>query len=38
MEKRNANRDLVGKSDKRRQLARPRNRWENNFKMDLERQ
>lgn len=37
MEKKNANRVFVGKSDKRRLLARPRNRWENNFKIDLER-
>jgi len=35
MKKRNANRILVGKSDKRRPLARPRNRWENNLKIYL---
>jgi hypothetical protein len=37
VEKRNVNRILVGKSDKRRQLARPRKRWENNVKIDLKR-
>jgi len=37
MEKRNANRVQVEKFDRRRPLARPRNRWKNNFKVDLER-
>jgi hypothetical protein len=27
---------LVGKSDGRRPLGRPRRRWENNIKMDLQ--
>jgi hypothetical protein len=35
--KRNAYRILVGKSDGKRQLRRPRRRWVNNIKMILER-
>jgi hypothetical protein len=34
-ERRNAYRDLVGRSEGRRSLARPRRRRENNIKMDL---
>jgi hypothetical protein len=34
-EKRNANRILVGKPDRRRTLGRPRRMWENNIKIDL---
>jgi hypothetical protein len=34
-EKRNAYRILVGKSEGKRQLGRPRRRWEDNIKMDL---
>jgi hypothetical protein len=33
--KRNAYRTLVGKSEGRRPLGRPRRRWMNNSKMDL---
>ena len=32
---RNAYRDLVGKSEKKRPLGRPKRRWEDNIKMDL---
>ena len=32
---RNAYRVLVGKSEEKRPLGRPRRRWENNIKMDL---
>jgi hypothetical protein len=34
-EKRNAYRILVGKSDRKRPLERPRRRWVDNNKMDL---
>jgi hypothetical protein len=34
-EKRNANRKLVGKPERKRPLRRPRCRWLNNIKMDL---
>jgi hypothetical protein len=34
-EKRNAYRDLVGKSEGNRPLGRPRHRWEDNIKMDI---
>jgi hypothetical protein len=34
-EKRNVCRILVGKSEGKRQLGRPRGRWEDNIKMDL---
>jgi hypothetical protein len=34
-EKRNAYRILVGKSDGKRQLGRPRRRWVDSIKMDL---
>jgi hypothetical protein len=34
-EKRNAYRMLVGKSEGKRPLGRPRCRWVNNIKMDL---
>jgi hypothetical protein len=34
-DKRNAYRDLVGKPGYKRQLRRPRRRWEGSFKMDL---
>jgi hypothetical protein len=34
-EKRNAYRILVGKSEGKRQLGRPRRRWVKNIKMDL---
>jgi hypothetical protein len=35
-ERRGAYRALVGKPNGRRQLGRPRHRWENNIKMDLQ--
>jgi hypothetical protein len=35
-EKRGAYRILVGRSKGRRQLGRPRRRWEDNIKMDLQ--
>jgi hypothetical protein len=35
-EKRNAYRILVGKPEVKRPLGRPRRRWEDNIKMDLE--
>jgi hypothetical protein len=35
MEKRNPHRIFVGKSDGKRPLGTPRNRWEDNIKMDL---
>jgi hypothetical protein len=35
-EKRDAYRILVGRPDRRRQLGRPRRRWEDNIKMDLQ--
>jgi hypothetical protein len=35
-EKRCAYRILMGRSEGRRPLARPRHRWEDNIKMDLE--
>ena len=35
-EKRGVYRDLVGKSEGRRSLGRPRRRWEDNIKMDLQ--
>jgi hypothetical protein len=34
-EKRNAYRILVGKTEGKRQLARPRHRWVDNINMDL---
>jgi hypothetical protein len=34
-EKRNAYRILVGKSEGKRPLGRPRRRWENNIKADV---
>jgi hypothetical protein len=34
-ERRGAYRSLVGKSEGRRPLGRPRRRWEDNIKMDL---
>jgi hypothetical protein len=34
-ERKGAYRVLVGKPEGRRQLRRPRNRWENNIKMNL---
>jgi hypothetical protein len=34
-EKRNAYRILVGKPEGKRQLGRPRRRWEDNIRMDL---
>jgi hypothetical protein len=34
--RRDAYRDLVGKSDGLRPLGRPRHRWKNNIKMDLQ--
>jgi hypothetical protein len=36
-ERRGAYRALVGKPEGRRPLGRPRRRWEDNIKMDLER-
>jgi hypothetical protein len=35
-ERRGAYRVLVGKPERRRQLERPRRRWENNIKVDLQ--
>ena len=35
-EGRGVHRDLVGKPEGRRLLGRPRRRWEDNIKMDLE--
>jgi hypothetical protein len=35
-ERRGAYRALVGKSEGRRQLGRPRRRWEDNIKIDLQ--
>jgi len=35
-ERRDAHRVLVGKYDGKRPLGRPRRRWENNIKMDLQ--
>jgi hypothetical protein len=32
---RNAYKNLVGKPERRRQLGRPRGRWEDNIRMDL---
>jgi hypothetical protein len=34
-ERRNTCRILVGKSERKRPLGRPRSRWEGNIKMDL---
>jgi hypothetical protein len=34
-QKRNSYRILVGKPEEKRQLGRPRRRWEDNIKMDL---
>jgi hypothetical protein len=34
-EKRNAYRILVGKSERKRSLGRPRRRWEENIRMDF---
>jgi hypothetical protein len=34
-EKRNAYKILVGKSEGKRSLGRPRRRWEDNIKMDI---
>jgi hypothetical protein len=36
VERRTAYRILVGKPEGRRPFGRPRRRWENNFKMDLQ--
>jgi len=36
VERRGVNRVLVGKSEGKRPLGRPRLRWEDNFKMDLQ--
>jgi hypothetical protein len=36
MEKRSGSRVLVGKPDGKRPLGRPRRRWEDNIKMDLQ--
>ena len=36
MEQRGAHRDLVGKLEGKRPLARPMLRWENNNKMDIQ--
>jgi len=35
-EMRGVYRDLVGKPEGKRSLGRPRHRWEDNFKMDLQ--
>ena len=35
-EKRGVYRDLVGKSERKRQLGRPRRRWEDNVKMEFQ--
>jgi len=35
-ERRGVYRDLVGKPEGKRQLGRPRRRWEDNIKMDLQ--
>ena len=35
-ERRGVYRVLVGKSERKRQLGRPRRRWEDNIKMDLQ--
>jgi len=35
-ERRGAYRDLVGKHEEKRSLGRPRRRWEDNIKMDLQ--
>jgi hypothetical protein len=35
-EKRGVHRALVGKPEGKRQLGRPRRRWEDNIKMDLQ--
>jgi hypothetical protein len=35
VEKKNASGILVGKPEGRKQLGRPRHRWEGNIKMDL---
>jgi hypothetical protein len=35
-EKRDVHRVLVGKTEKKRPLARPRRRWDGNIKMDLQ--
>jgi hypothetical protein len=35
-ERRGAYRILVGKPERKRPLGRPRRRWENNIKMDLQ--
>ena len=35
-ERRGAYRILIGKQDKKEPLARPRRRWEDNIKMDLQ--
>jgi hypothetical protein len=35
MEKRNAYRILVGKTERKRPLGRPRRRWVDNIKLDL---
>jgi len=36
-ERRGANRVLVGKSGGKRPLGRPRRRWEDNIKMDIQK-
>jgi hypothetical protein len=35
-ERRGVNKDLVGKSEGKRPLGRPRHRWEDNIKADLQ--
>jgi hypothetical protein len=35
-ERRGVNRGLVGKPERKRPLGRPRRRWEDNIKMDLQ--
>jgi len=35
-ERRGVNRVLVGKLEEKRQLGRPRHRWEDNIKMDIQ--
>jgi hypothetical protein len=35
-ERRGVNKDLMGKSEGKRPLGRPRRRWEDNIKMDIQ--
>jgi hypothetical protein len=37
VERRGVYRMLVGKSERKRPLGRPRNRWEDNIKIDLQK-